>query len=381
MAVTDKVLVRLDDRQRPALDRFVRTGTRSSAAVRRARVLLRADADGPDRWSDIRIGKALGCPSMTARRVRLQFGADGLDATLHRKRPTGRQSRKPDGKRETQLVTIACSTPPAGRARWTMALLADRLVDRPVVESIDPATVCRTLGKTRPGRGSGSSGSSRPRPARRSWPTWKTCWTCTPGRTTRGARWPASTRPAGSWSATCARRAAGSTPTARQTGLRVRPRWRGQPVHDVRTVGRRAPRPGGRPEGQRRFRQAAEVDQRRALPQSPATGAGLRQPQHPHAGGVVRGRHAGGSPRRLAKRFEWHYTPKHGSWLDVAEMERSVLARQCPDRRTPDVATLEREVRARDEPRNAAVAKANWQFTTADARITLHRIYPTIEPQ
>ena len=85
--------------------------------------------------------------------------------------------------------------------------------------------------------------------------------------------------------------------------------------------------------------------------------------------------------RRLAERFEWHYTPKHGSWLNVAEMELSVVARQCLDRRIPDLATLRREVAAWERSRNAAVVKVDWQFTTADARVKLKRLYPTIQLQ
>jgi len=84
---------------------------------------------------------------------------------------------------------------------------------------------------------------------------------------------------------------------------------------------------------------------------------------------------------RLAQRFEWHYTPKHGSWLNVAEIELSVLARQCLDRRIPDEATLVREVAAWEQHRNAAVVNVRWQFTTADARIKLARLYPKIELQ
>jgi transposase len=85
--------------------------------------------------------------------------------------------------------------------------------------------------------------------------------------------------------------------------------------------------------------------------------------------------------RRLAERIEWHYTPKHGSWLNMAEIELSVLARQCLARRIPDRETLAREVAAWQANRNAAGAKANWQFTTADARIKLKRLYPTTELQ
>ena len=85
--------------------------------------------------------------------------------------------------------------------------------------------------------------------------------------------------------------------------------------------------------------------------------------------------------RRLAERFEWHYTPKHGSWLNVAEMELSVLARQCLDRRIPDLEVLCREVAAWQQRRNAAAVKVNWHFTTADARVKLKKLYPTIELQ
>jgi hypothetical protein len=85
--------------------------------------------------------------------------------------------------------------------------------------------------------------------------------------------------------------------------------------------------------------------------------------------------------RRLATRFEWHYTPKHGSWLDVAEIELSVLARQCLDRRIPDMPALRREVREWETDRNAAAVTVIWQFTTSDARIKLHSLYPTIQLQ
>jgi len=82
--------------------------------------------------------------------------------------------------------------------------------------------------------------------------------------------------------------------------------------------------------------------------------------------------------RRLAERIEWHFTPKHGSWLNMAEVELSVLARQCLDRRIPDAATLAAEVAAWQAERNAAGVKADWQFTTADARTKLKKLYPVL---
>ncbi len=79
--------------------------------------------------------------------------------------------------------------------------------------------------------------------------------------------------------------------------------------------------------------------------------------------------------RRLVKRFELHYTPKHGSWLNMAEIELSALARQCLDRRIPDKETLIQEVKAWEDQRNSEVVKVLWQFTTADARMKLRRLY------
>lgn len=81
--------------------------------------------------------------------------------------------------------------------------------------------------------------------------------------------------------------------------------------------------------------------------------------------------------RRLVERFEWHYTPKHGSWLDMAEIELAILATQCLDRRIPDKLALEAEIGAWMKTRNAENTKADWQFTTDDARIKLKHLYPS----
>jgi hypothetical protein len=83
--------------------------------------------------------------------------------------------------------------------------------------------------------------------------------------------------------------------------------------------------------------------------------------------------------RRLIDKLEIHYTPKHGSWLNMAEIELGVLGRQCLARRIPDLPTLQSEVAAWTTKRNEQKVKVRWQFTTPDARIKLHRLYPTIE--
>jgi DDE superfamily endonuclease len=82
--------------------------------------------------------------------------------------------------------------------------------------------------------------------------------------------------------------------------------------------------------------------------------------------------------RRLVEKFEWHYTPKHGSWLDMAESELSVLSGQCLDRRISNKPTLVEEVAAWEDSRNNKHVKADWHFTTADARVKLKRLYPAI---
>jgi len=84
--------------------------------------------------------------------------------------------------------------------------------------------------------------------------------------------------------------------------------------------------------------------------------------------------------RRLAAKLEIHYTPKHGSWLNMAEIELSVFDRQCLDRRMPNQALVEQEAVAWESERNAAAMTVDWRFTTADARIKLKRLYPSISP-
>ena len=82
--------------------------------------------------------------------------------------------------------------------------------------------------------------------------------------------------------------------------------------------------------------------------------------------------------RRLVERFEWHYTPKHGSWLDLAESELGILAAQCLSRRIPDKKALTNEIAAWENERNAQHTKSDWRFTTKNARIKLKHLYPSI---
>jgi transposase len=83
--------------------------------------------------------------------------------------------------------------------------------------------------------------------------------------------------------------------------------------------------------------------------------------------------------KRILDKLEFHYTPKHGSWLNMAEIELSVLNRQCVNRRIPDKDTLKLEITAWEEERNQKSSSVNWRFTTADSRIKLKRLYPSIQ--
>jgi transposase len=149
VALKDKYVVRLTAADRRDLERMVRSGKHPARTLVHARILLKADAaEGSPGWDDAAIADAIGCGTRTVARVRTKYTRGGLGLALHRKKPTGRQYRKLDGKQEARLVALACSAPPTGKARWTLKMLADRLVELEVVEAVSDETVRRTLKKT-----------------------------------------------------------------------------------------------------------------------------------------------------------------------------------------------------------------------------------------
>ncbi len=149
-----KYLVTLTLEERPQLHKLVSAGKRSARTLTRARILLQADqADGGPAWEDARIVEALGCGLRTVERVRQRFVEEGLDAALtHKPQERPSRERRLDGAAEARLIALACSKPPEGRARWTLKLLADKLVELEVVESVSDETVRRVLKKTNCGR-------------------------------------------------------------------------------------------------------------------------------------------------------------------------------------------------------------------------------------
>jgi hypothetical protein len=148
--MSKKYIVTLTADEREHLGGLVSAGKRSALTLTRARILLKADqAPGGPAWDDARIADALDCGQRTIERVRQRFVEHGLERALGRK-PQDRPSRerKFDGAAEARLIALACSEPPAGRARWTMKLLADRLVELEVFDAVSDETVRRVLKKT-----------------------------------------------------------------------------------------------------------------------------------------------------------------------------------------------------------------------------------------
>lgn len=149
-----KYIVELTPDQRATLEHLTRTGTTAAAVQRHARILLKADT-GPvgAAWKDAAIAAAVDVSLPTVERVRRQFVTHGLHTALHRKPTTRASQRKLDGVQEAHLAAIACSPPPNGAERWTLALLADKLVELNIVDTIARDTVRVALKKTRSSRG------------------------------------------------------------------------------------------------------------------------------------------------------------------------------------------------------------------------------------
>jgi transposase len=154
-----KYIVRLNSEEHAQLLALVNTGRAAAVKLLHARILLKADVGADSRcWTDAEIADALDTSAATVHRVRQGFVEQGLEAALSRKRPTGRQYRKLDGAQEAQLIAVACSAPPEGRARWTLKLLADKLIALDIVDTISTECVRTTLKKTRSNHGSRSNG-------------------------------------------------------------------------------------------------------------------------------------------------------------------------------------------------------------------------------
>jgi hypothetical protein len=141
--------VTLTDTERDHLLELLAAGTAPARLLLHARILLKADqGPGGPGWVDERIAEAVETSQPTVSRVRKQFVQEGLEAALQRRAPTREYRRKLDGALEARLIALTCGEPPAGQARWTLHLLADKLVELELVEDISYQTVRRVLKKT-----------------------------------------------------------------------------------------------------------------------------------------------------------------------------------------------------------------------------------------
>ena len=313
----------------------------------------------------------------TVERVRRRCVEEGLEAALGRREQLNRRQKKLDGSGEAHLIALACSQPPAGRAGWTLQLMADQLVELEIVESISTETVRRTLKKNQLK------------------PWLKECW-CIP--------------PKGSADFVCAMEdvlevyhrqfqehevlvcldetSKQLVQETRQPRL-PRPRAAMAYDHEYRRNGVSnlfmlfAPLEGWR---------RVEVTDRRTRTDWAKVVRKLVDEDYADKDRIVLvmdnlNTHHPASlyqafepaeARRIAERLEIHYTPKHGSWLNMAEIELGVLSRQCLDRRIPSQEVLAQETGAWQEQRNREAVRVDWRFTTQDARIKLKSLYPSI---
>jgi hypothetical protein len=147
VAMNKKYIVRLTDEERAICEATIKKGTGKSEKLRRATILLKADADGPA-WDDAKISEAVGCRTRTVENVRQAFVLEGFEGALVRKKralpPTPKLL---DGVGEAKLIAMRLGKPPAGYGHWTLRLLADQMVELEMVESISPETVRQTLKK------------------------------------------------------------------------------------------------------------------------------------------------------------------------------------------------------------------------------------------
>ena len=371
--------VRLSEEEQQGLRSLVSKGRAAAYKQTHARILLLCDENQADgAMKDEEIARALKLGTATVERVRRRGVEEGLEAALGRRQQLNRRQRKLDGAGEAHLIALTCSQPPEGRAGWTLRLLADQLVECEIVDSISTETVRQTLKKNELK------------------PWLKECW-CIP--------------PQGSAEFVCAMEDVLEVYHRQYRDNEVLvclDETSKQQVKETRLG--RPPRPGAAGsydyeyerngvsnlfmlfaplEGWRRV----EVTERRTRLDWAEVVRKLVDEDYADRERIVLvmdnlNTHHPSSlyeafepaeARRIAERLEIHYTPKHGSWLNMAEIEIGVMTRQCLDRRIPDRSVLRREAAAWQAQRNRDGIRVDWRFTTADARIKLKSLYPSIQ--
>ena len=375
-----KYIVELSSEEQNELKDLINKGKAAAYKRKHAEILLKADISSEgDAWNDVQISQAFDVSISTIERVRQRLVEEGLEAALNRAKQTKRKNKILDGEQEAHLIALTCSEPAEGRGRWTLRLLADKMVDLEYVESISHETVRQVLKK------------NKIKPwQRKEWcipPEANAEFVCHMEDVLDIYKRPDDpTHPV-----VC------MDETNKQQIKEVR-----QPI----PVGPKAPerydfeyeRNGVSNlfiffDPLKGWRHVEVTNQRTAIDWAHQI-RDLVDIYYPEAERITLvmdnlNTHCGASlykafepeeARRILERLEFHYTPKHGSWLNMAEIELSILSSQCLDRRIPNQKTLKKEVTAWVNQRNNSSSAMDWRFTTEDARIKLRRLYPSIQP-
>ena len=371
--IAKKYIVTLSAEEREALLKLIGSGTARARKLTHAHILLKAD----EGWQDQAISQALDVSIPTIERVRQSFVEEGLEAALNQRPTTREYGYKLDGEQEAHFTALACSAPPDGRKRWTLRLLADRMVVLEYVESVSHETVRQALKRNEVK------------------PWQKKEWCIPPKANAEFVYHMEDVLDVYKRPADPAKPIVGFDETPVQLVSETRqplPMQPGQPErydYEYRREGVAnlfmffAPLQNWR---------HVKVTDRRTKADWAECMRDLVDVYFPEARviTVVQDQLNTHNPaalyevfppaeaKRILDRLEFHFTPKHGSWLNVAEIELSVLSRQCLDQRIPDQIILAQETAAWETERNASGATVNWRFTTEDARIKLKRLYPSI---
>ncbi|HTQ41966.1 MAG TPA: IS630 family transposase [Polyangiaceae bacterium] len=363
--------VTLSSEERTQLQALVQGGKGPVRRLKRAQVLLAADR----RSSDEQIALNVSVGTSTVYRTKRRFVEEGLEPAL-REVPRPGAERKLAAAEEALLVATACSRPPAGRARWTMALLADEMVRLTRHDSLSAETVRRRL-------------------AEKQLKPWQEKMWCIPKVDAEFvarmedvldlyAEEPDERRPVVCFDET-PRQLIGES----RVPVAARP---GQPRRvDYEYVRNGTANVFMFVDVHRPWRHAKVTD-RRAAPDFAQCMRDLVDRHYPkaecirvvmdnlstHTPAALYESFEPAEARRILRRLQFHYTPKHASWLNMVEIEIGVMVGQCLDRRIPDKATLVAEVAAWQKRRNREKARINWLFTVQRAREKLGRAYPTL---
>jgi len=361
--------VDLSEAERVELEALLRGGRHAARTLKRAQILLAADAGMPDET----IAQSLCVGGSTVYRTRRRFVEGNLDKALTEE-PRPGAKRKLSGHEEALLVATACSRPPQGRARWTIELLAGEMVRLTDHASLSGETVRRRLAenKLKPWREKMwcvpkidgeyvarmedvlDLYAEPPDPAR---PV--VCLDESPVQLIGEVREPLPASPGEVARVDYEYRRNGTVNLF--VAVAAHRSWRKVSVTERRTAQDYA----------ERLRELVDVD----FPEADCIRL-VQDNLSTHTRGALYEAFPATEAHRILERLEFHYTPKHASWLNMVEIEIGVLKGECLDRRIDNRADLEREIAAWERRRNAAGARINWMFTTEKARAKMGRAYP-----